>query len=272
MRRLSMNEITTFRWSLDEDIRNYLSAGYESIGVWLQKLSDYGEEAAIDLLADSPLRISNAVWAGGFTGSDGRTLNESIMDTVRALRLCAAIQAGCLVVYAGGRNNHTFRHAERLLRTALDELVAVAEIVEVPLALEPVHPACAGEWTFLTDLNHALCLVQEYDSPFLKLAIDTYHFSLEGSHRDLLARLVPHLAIVHLGDRRNSANNELDHCLLGTGRVPISDTLTTLLEAGYDGDFDVKLIGREIETVDYWDVLRQSRAVVEQMTAVYQRT
>ena len=121
MPRVSMNEITTFRWSFGKDILNYQAAGYESIGVWLQKVNDFGADVAIDLLAESSLHVSNVVWAGGYTGSDGRTLDESIKETVRALRLSAAIRADCLVVYAGGRNNHTFRHADRLLRMALDD-------------------------------------------------------------------------------------------------------------------------------------------------------
>ena len=53
--------------------------------------------------------------------------------------------AGCLVVYAGGRNNHIYRHAGRLLRLALDELLPMAEMWEVPLAIEPMHPACATD-------------------------------------------------------------------------------------------------------------------------------
>ena len=29
----------------------------------------------------------------------------------------------------------------------------LAEAVEVPIAIEPMHPACAKDWTFLTDLQ-----------------------------------------------------------------------------------------------------------------------
>jgi hypothetical protein len=35
--------------------------------------------------------------------------------------------AGCLVIYSGGRNNHIARHAGRLLRMALDELLPIAD-------------------------------------------------------------------------------------------------------------------------------------------------
>src|SRR4051794_35720367 len=80
MTRLSMNELTTFRWSFEQDVAQYLAAGFGAIGVWRQKLSDYGEEKGIELLAESGLQVSNLLWAGGFTGSDGRTFRESIED------------------------------------------------------------------------------------------------------------------------------------------------------------------------------------------------
>ena len=116
---LSMNEITTYRWSFEEDVENYQEAGYSAIGLWRNKLTDSDEDEAIELLAESGLEVTHLSWAGGFTGSDGRTLAESVDDANEALRLAADIRAKCIVLYSGGRNNHTFRHAGRLLRSAL---------------------------------------------------------------------------------------------------------------------------------------------------------
>lgn len=259
MPQLSMNEVTTFRWSFREDVENYQQAGYRSIGVWRYKLIDWGEERAVDLLAESRLSVSNLLWAGGFTGSDGRTAQESLDDAADALRLAAAIQAGCLVVYPGGRNNHTYRHAGRLLRTALEELLPLAEAVEVPLAIQPKHAACATDWSFLTDPDSVLELIHEFSSPYLTLAYDTYHFPLVERQQDLLAEVAPHVSIVHLGDRRRPPNIERDRCPLGCGRLPLAETVATLIEAGYTGPFDVKLMGQEIERCDYWRLLGQSR-------------
>ena len=112
MPTLSMNELTTYRWPLEEDIRRYAAAGYEGIGVWRQKLADYGEEAAVDLIAESGLRVTNLLWAGGFTGSCGRTPEESIQDAIQAIRLAGAlgqvassfILAGETFIFTGRRN------------------------------------------------------------------------------------------------------------------------------------------------------------------------
>jgi sugar phosphate isomerase/epimerase len=254
-----MNQVTTFRWSLAEDVDYYRQAGYRSIGVWQGKLIDWDRERAIDLLAMSGLGVSSLSCAGGFTGSDGRTLRESVGDAAEALRLAAAMRAGCLVVYPGGRNNHTYRHAGRLLRTALDELLPLAEDCEVPVAIGPMHPACATGWTFLTDILSVMDLLDDYSSPYLKLAYDTYHLCAEEDACDLLAASAKHLAVVFLSDRRSRPTIDHECCALGCGQLPLGDVVSALLEAGYAGPLDVRLMGPEIETSDYRTLLEQSQ-------------
>jgi len=268
MTLLSMNEITTYRWSLEEDVENYLEAGYSGIGVWRYKVADGDENQAIDLLNSSGLAVTHLSWAGGFTGSDGLSAAESIDGALEAIRLAAGIRAGCLVVYAGGRNNHTFRHAGRLLRSALDELLPLAETIEVPLAIEPMHAACAKDWTFLTDLPSVVSLVEEYSSPYLKIAYDTYHFPIHGRRHDVLRRIAPYIGIVHLGDRRHSPSAEQERCPLGQGKLQLGDVISTLQEAGYTGAYDVKLLGSELEALDYWTILEQSQAIFGELAPV----
>ena len=84
---LSVNQLTTYRWSFEEDVCHYVDAGISAIGVWRQKLSDYGEEKAAELLRETNLQVSNLLWAGGFTGSDGRSYRESLQDAAAAIRL-----------------------------------------------------------------------------------------------------------------------------------------------------------------------------------------
>ncbi len=256
---LSMNEVTTYRWSFEEDVWRYAAAGYKAIGVWRQKLTDFGEEQGVDLLAESGLRVTNLLWAGGFTGSDGRSLAESVDDASHAIRLAGAMNAGCLVVYPGGRNNHTFRHAERLLRTAIEKLLELAEAAEVTLAIEPMHPACAAEWTFLTDLESTIALVESFATPYLKLVLDTYHFGHDRTVLANLGEIAPHLALVQLGDRRRSHGIDQDRCALGKGVVPLTEIVHDLLEAGYQGPFDVELVGQDIESSDYQRLLSESK-------------
>src|SRR4029079_9151199 len=98
-----------YRWSLGQDLENYREAGYSGIGVWRNKLSDENEDQAIERLISSGLSISNISWAGGFTGSDGRSLADSIDDAASAIRLAGAVMAGCLGVFSGGRDKPILR-------------------------------------------------------------------------------------------------------------------------------------------------------------------
>jgi sugar phosphate isomerase/epimerase len=259
MTQLSMNQMTTYRWSLAQDVENYQDAGYSAIGVWRNKFIDENEDQAINLVTRSGLSVTNVSWAGGFTGSDGRPLAESVEDAADAIRFAASMMAGCLVIYSGGRNNHIYSHAGRLLRSALDELLPMAEMWEVPLAIEPMHPACATDWTFLTSLESVIELVEQYDSPFLKVAYDTYHFPLGSRRRNVLSRLAPYLGVVFLGDRLQPPSVDQERCPLGHGRLPLIEITATLQDAGYTGPYDVKLMGPDIETCDYWTLLEQSQ-------------
>lgn len=261
MARLSMNELTTFRWSFDQDVAEYRAAEIPAIGVWRQKLSDFGEEKGIELLAESGLAVSNLLWAGGFTGSDGHTFRESITDAGEAIRLAAALKAGCLIVYSGGRAGHTHNHARRLLVDAIRELIPVAEDLHMTLAIEPMHPACSIDCTFLTSLTDVLALLDAVSSPRLQLAFDLYHFGADPVALELLPKFAGRIAVVHLADGKTPLDQEQNRTRLGEGVVPLADVVSALAATGFDGDYDVELIGQEIEATDYRELLRHSKAV-----------
>ncbi len=262
-----MNELTTFRWSFDEDLLYYQEAEYQGIGLWIRKLEDFGVERGIEMLNESELAVSNVMWAGGFTGSDGKSIDSNLAEARRSLALARDVKAECLTIYAGGRNRHTKRHVNRLLKNALDDLLPFAELAEVPLAIEPMHPCYADEWSFLDSLESTIEIIEDYRTPWLKLVYDTYHFPLQDSETDLLEAMVPHLAVVHLSDRDRPHDLDQERCQLGMGFVPLDDIVPKLIQAGYDGFFDVELMGQGVEMACYQKLLTQSLQTFKQLTA-----
>lgn len=49
-RKLSISELTTRHWTFEEDVRHYAALGFDGIGVWMDKLVDYGLERGIEIL------------------------------------------------------------------------------------------------------------------------------------------------------------------------------------------------------------------------------
>lgn len=256
--KFSVNELTTYRWTFDEDIYYAQKAGFDSIGLWRRKVSDFGEARAREMLDDSELKVSSLGWAGGFTGGDGRTLDESIRDALAAVGAAERLRAQCLVVLAGGQNSHIRPHRNRLFRQGLDEMLMAAEVAGVTLAIKPMHASCAGEWTFLNTLEEALELVNLYQSPHVKLVYDLYHFPDLADDPALVADLAPHLALVQLGDSRVPRSSAQERCPLGQGALPLWETVAALQYAGYNGCFDVELMGSEIEAADYQSLLAET--------------
>ena len=54
-------------------------------------------------------------------------------------------------------------------------------------------------------------------------------------------------------------DGEQERCPLGAGVIPLDRIVMTLAEAGYQGFFDIKLMGQEIETSNYYELLHSSR-------------
>ena len=258
MARLAISELTTFRWSFEKDIEHYRAAGIAGIGVWRQKLYDVGVAKGAELLGQSGLQVSSLQWAGGFTGSDGRSHEDSIHDGRQAIGSAEKLKAGCLIIHSGARGVHTHNHARRLFRQALDKLLPLAEERGVTLALEPMQGSCGGDFTFVNCLKEALDFVTTCDSPALKIALDTYHWGHHPLLLDFLPQLAPRLTLVQLGDARKPPRGETNRCQLGDGAIPLQEIVHRLTAAGYDGFYEVELMGEEIEAADYHDVLTRS--------------
>jgi sugar phosphate isomerase/epimerase len=264
MPRLSVNEMTTYRWSFDTDVAQLADLGFRAVGVWRQKLADFGEVAAVDLLKSSGLKVSNLCWAGGFTGSDGRPPAEAVNDARQAIHLTAALEADCLVVYSGSRHGHTHNHARRLFRDAIDKLLPVAEELDVALAIKPVHVELARDWGFLNSLADGLEFVRAYDHPQVRLAFDTYHLGWDADVPGRLAEAAPHIAIVHFGDGHPPANGEVRRSRLGEGVIPLAPIFAALEAGGYTGYYDLKLVGMADDPDDYRELLEHSRRAASQ--------
>ena len=118
-------------------------------------------------------------------------------------------------------------------------------------------------------MQDALNITEPLENPFLKLALDVYHFGIDSEpDLQLLADVVDRIAIVHLGDGKTSPAGEQDRCLLGQGTVPLREILDVLRRVGFDGFLDVELLGESVEHIDYQELIEHSYRSLQDMIAV----
>lgn len=267
MNTLSISQLSTLRWDLESDVHEYAKRGFGGIGLYRPKLDDYGIERTIELLQEYSMRATSLSWVGGFTGSDGRPFEDAVSDAIAAVLQAAELRAGTLIVLAGGKNNHIKTHLRRTLCQALARLAAVASEHGIQLALEPFHPGCGDEWSFVNDLQSTLDIIERVDNPSLGLVMDTYHIGMDRDAIRWLPDVARHIHLVQLGDGRHCPHGEMNRCLLGDGCVPLPELMEVLLDNGYRGSWEVELIGEDVESVSYDHLLDHTKRYLDQTLA-----
>jgi sugar phosphate isomerase/epimerase len=259
MSKLAINEVTTYRWSLLQDVIGSREAAIDAIGVWRPKLAEFGEERGIDLILDSGLSVSSLSWAGGFTGSHGQSFDEAVEDARDAIRVAGRLGARSLVVFSGSRSGHTGNHARRLLVDALRSLADFAAAHDLCLAVQPMHPRFASEWTFLTSIDETLEVLSACDHRHLRMSFDVYHLWKEPRLLERIGEIAPFVGTVRLNDWREPPRSENDRCQLGDGEIPLSEITRAFVDAEYDGYYEIEIWSEELWSSDYFELLRRCR-------------
>lgn len=264
MPKWSMSEMTTLRWSFQEDVTGYLAAGFGGIGVWRTKLSDFGEERGADLLAETGMRVSSLSYAGGFTGSDGLSFRDAVDDGLDAVRLAAEIGAQCLVVVSGTRCGHTLNHAQRMLCDALREMGDAAAVLGVQIALQPTLRRKVERWSFVNSLDATLEVLNRCGHRHVGMVFDVFHLAREANIAGRLAEILPLVKLVSISDTATCAGPDDDRCLPGRGVLPVAELIAGLDGAGFCGTYEIQIASEQAWKSDYATLLRDCRKIVSE--------
>lgn len=262
------SQLTAPRWELSEELPRLTARGFDTLAVWRHKLSDLGPAESRRLLGRFGVRVSSVQWAGGFTGGDGRTFEESVADAAEAIEWAAALSSPVVVLHSGCRGGHTRSHARRLLVEAVELLAPRAIDAGVRLAIKPLHRVTASRCSFLTRLVDALELVdtlieRRHSNACVGLAIDLWHFGDDPDLGSLLPLLVDRTAIIQVADRIGLPTADHERLPAGRGMLPLEEVVAAFVDHGYRGDFELDPVGEAVESSGYEAVLDELAATVE---------
>jgi sugar phosphate isomerase/epimerase len=263
--RLSINEMTTYHWSFLEDVAGYCDSGIDAIGVWRPKLVQFGEERGADLILDMGMKVTSLSWAGGFTGSNNCSLEESMDDARDAIELAGRLNAHCVSIVSGTRAGHTSRHARRLVSESIRELADDAAKHNLLLALQPMSPAVGHQWSFVETLDETLEIIGASGVDCARIAFDVYHLFREPRLLERIPEIAPLVAVVQLNDFRDPPRSEIDRCLPGDGEIPLKEITQAFLNANYLGYFEIGVWSEEVWNTDYPLLLKSCRARYESL-------
>jgi sugar phosphate isomerase/epimerase len=247
--RLSVNQITTQRWSLREAVEGCAGAGVGWIGVWRDKVQATGTAEAARLLRSAGLRASSLCRGGFFPAPTVSERRARIDDNRRAIDEAAEVGADVLVLVAGPAPDRDLEAARRMVEDGIAELLPYAAERRVRLAIEPLHPMYAGDRSVIVTLAHANDLAERLASPWVGVAVDVYHVWWDPCVYREIARAGSNIIGFHVSDWLvPPPDHLLGRGMLGDGIIDLRRLREAVDAAGYTGPIEVEIFNQQV-----WD-------------------
>ncbi len=250
--RICLHTVTTKPWKLDIAIKKYLDNGIGGISVWRSYLHDFDMRVAANMLTESGLNVTSLVRGGFFTGFDEKTRLKSVEENKVMINEAKEINAGLLVLVCGSTPGQSLQVSRQQIRDGIEKILPHAEAVKVKLAIEPLHPVYSDSRSAINTLNQANNLVEDFQSPWLGIALDTYHVWWDPDLEKEIMRAGNNnnLFAVHLSDWRVPTRDILnDREIMGRGIINIQEIIDWAKSAGYRGMYEI-----EIFSDVYWSM------------------
>jgi sugar phosphate isomerase/epimerase len=241
-----VSSVSSWRWSLDEDLAFWADAGIDRVGLSFRKLEEAGLDAAVARVRDAGLAVSNIVELGWWELSD-RTTWSAQRDRLLAAIDAAALVGGCLVLTTGPAGPLEWDAAAAALAEALDPVRAAASAAGVVLTIEHTG-ALRLDLSFVTSFTDGVDLARllgvgacmEVNSCFAERAL----VATIATASDVLRH-------VQVSDFVIGSLCSPDRAVPGDGDIPLGRIVDAVLGSDYPGVFELELVGPRIESEGY---------------------
>jgi sugar phosphate isomerase/epimerase len=245
--RISVSAISTFHWSLAEDLAFYARHGIADVGISVVKLERHGWADGAARVRDAGLRVTNLIGLGPFQLARPAAWPDQQERLVRALDAATTVGAECLVFTTGPAGPLSWEEAADALAEAMGPVLTEARARGVPFALEHTNPLRV-DVGFVHTLRDVLDLAARLD---VGVCMEVNACWAERGLAGTIAGGIDRLRLVQVSDFAIGTLTTPHRLVPGDGDIPLGRILRQVLDAGYRGVFDLELIGPAIEEEGY---------------------
>jgi sugar phosphate isomerase/epimerase len=235
--------------------------GIRAIDPWRDQVAEIGLDRAVRLVRDAGLELSGYCRGGMFTSDAARRI-EVRDDNRRAIDEAKALGAPCIVLVVGGLPQYSrpgsaaskdIAGARGQVDDAIAEMLDYARQAQMPLAIEPLHPAYAADRACVNTTKQALDICDRLDpqrSGALGVALDVYHIWWDPELRPQIERAAKdRLMAFHVCDWLVPTRDILnDRGMMGDGVIDIRSIRSAVEAQGFAGYAEIELFSH-----DWWD-------------------
>ena len=256
------------QWPLDRIITECAKRGIRAISPWRDQVAAVGLQRIADLVRTSGIELSGYCRGGMFPAATAQGRQAALDDNRRAVDEAKALNAACLVLVVGGlpgalggkAEHKNIAAARNDVRDGIAATLEYARQLQMPLAIEPLHPMYAADRACVNTLEQALDLCDALDpqhsdahhgegSGALGVALDVYHVWWDPKLQAQIQRAGRRrLLAFHVCDWLLPTRDLLnDRGMMGDGVIDIPRIRGWVEDAGFEGYSEV-----EIFSADNW--------------------
>ena len=247
MNEISVSAICTFSLSLVEDVAFWQRHGIDRVGVSVAKLERHGWDDGIALVRDSGVTVGNLIGLGPFHLDRPAAWDVQRERLSRAVEVAEELRASCMVFTTGPAGALNWEDAADALESALAPTLAEARARGVPFALEHTH-ALRADVGFVHSLHDAIDLARVLD---IGVCMEINACWAERALEQTIRSGIDVIRLVQVSDYSIGTTSTPDRLVPGDGDIPLARILGCVVDAGYEGAFDLELIGPRIEAEGY---------------------
>jgi len=261
-RWLSLNTATVRKQGdLTQIIEACVRHGIRAIDPWRDQVAAIGLDRAARAVRDAGLELSGYCRGGMFT-SDAAHRIEVRDDNRRAIDEAKALGAPCVVLVVGGLPQYSrpgstaskdIAEARSQVGDAIADMMDYARDAQMPLAIEPLHPAYAADRACVNTTKQALDICDALDPKHtgaLGVALDVYHIWWDPELLPQIERAgKDRLLAFHVCDWLVPTKDILnDRGMMGDGVINIKRLRSAVEAQGFAGYSEI-----EIFSNDWWE-------------------
>jgi sugar phosphate isomerase/epimerase len=218
------------------------------------KLLESGTEAVVDACRRHGVEVVTTTALARFDLSPGADVSGQLQRAREDIARAAAVGATSVYTLTGPRAYPDWADNVDAYARVVAELADYAAASGVALAVEPASWLYA-DFTFVHSFHDSVAFAARTG---LQVCLDIFHVWTEGELRQDIKNHIDLVRHVQLSDMQRGARALPCRAVPGDGDVPIRSVVQWLLEAGYQGAFDLELSGPSIDQLGHREAARRS--------------
>ena len=231
--------------------------GIEHVALILPKIDETGWDEAREMVNGAGLRVSTIFGPTyrplGLDRAVG-SWGEDQARTVETMEFASSVGAASVYVCSGAASNLSWSAAVDGFCELVAPAVARAVQLGVPLLLEPTNPLRA-DISFVFWQRDALAVARAAGT---KVMLDLQSCWYERGLEQVVRANIDLVGLTQISDYVIGTPRTGDRAVPGDGDIPLERLLAMVLDAGFEGSFDLEVMGPRVEEEGYHSSVRRS--------------